>query len=356
MKSTSRPRAFLTHTPSDLSAFFPSGALERLRAIAHVDVNPSAKHLTPRELDSHAPDANYLITEWNTGTDEAYLRHNPSLVGVVRVGVEILNVDVAAATEHGVLVVNLPGIHQTPVIELTLAFMIMLARRVPQFEQELRSGETQLSYNVALGRGIPSLKPGFGLEGATVGLVGLGYIGAGVARLLRHMGAQVLVYDPYVDTVPDGAHMVNLDELLRRSQIVSLHAKLTPESRHMIGHRELAMMRPDGYLVNTARGDLVDTEALVAALAAGSIAGAAVDVFEGEPDLAGNPLLHAKNCVVTPHMSGHTAATFERLAHGAVLAVEQMIHGELPLGIVNREAVHRPNFRLSTRQVGGIAP
>lgn len=356
MRDSRGPCVFLTHTPSDLAAFFPKAPLDRLREVAVVRCNPHRHHLAPRALDEHAGDVHYLITEWNTGADDVYFRKNDSLVAVVRVGVEILNVDLGAATENGVLVVNLPGIHQAPVIELTLAFILMLTRRIPLFEGQLRSGDIALSYNVALARGMPSIAPGYGLEDATVGLVGLGHIGAGVARLLDVMGAQVLAFDPYSDVAPDEVTMVGLDELLERSHVVSLHAKLTPESRHMIGRRELSLMRPGAYLVNTARGELVDSDALADALDAGGIAGAALDVFEGEPELAGQRLLAAKNCIVTPHMSGHTPTTFLRLADAAVLAVERMIGGEVPTGVVNPEVLQQPNCRVLKRERGRERP
>lgn len=341
-----RPRVFLTHTPSDLRSFFPRPALERLKGLADVTLNPSDEHLTPAELLRAAPDSHYVITEWATGADADYLEQNGSLIAICRVGVEILNVDIPAATANGVLVVNLPGVHATSVIELTLAYMIVSARKALMFDRETRAGRIPIAYNVALGLGQELPEPGFDVKGSTIGLVGIGFIGAGLARVLDFMGARVIAYDPYATTPPAGVELVGrLDELLERSDIVSLHAKLTPETRRMIGARELGLMKPSAYLINTARGDLVDNEALAEALHAGTIAGAAVDVLDTEPRFAGHPLLSAPNCIVTPHMTGNTVATMQALADGAVDAVARLQQGELPAGIVNPDVLRSPALR-----------
>jgi len=340
-----RPRVFLTHTRSDLRSFFPRPALERLRSFADVSTNDSDEHLSPSELLRVAPESQYVVTEWATGADAAYLESNRSLIAICRVGVEILNVDIPAATANGVLVVNLPGIHANSVIELTLAYMIMSARKAPMFDRETRAGRFPVAYNVALGLGHELPAPGFDIRGSTVGLVGIGAIGAGLARILTFMGATVIAYDPYAASVPEGVEVVGLKELLERSDIVSLHAKLTPETDKIIGERELGLMRKSAYLINTARGGLVDNAALARALREGTIAGAAVDVFDTEPQIAGHPLLSAPNCIVTPHMTGNTVATMQALADGAVDAVEKLHGGELPAGIVNPAVLQSPQLR-----------
>lgn len=343
---------FLTHTPSDLRHFFPQSSIERLKRIARVTSNPNDDHLTPEQLLAVAPNAEYIITEWATGADAKYFEKNTSLIAICRVGVEILNIDISAATANGVLVINLPGVHQTSVIELTLTYMIMSARKVPTFEQQLRDGRIAIAYNVALGLGHDLPSPGFDIHGSTIGLVGLGFIGTGLAKILLFMGANVIAYDPYATYVPEGVDLVPLDELLERSDIVSLHAKLTPETRHIIGARELGIMRRHAYVINTARGELVDNKALAEALHNGTIAGAAVDVFDTEPQIQGHPLLTAPNCIATPHMTGNTPRTMKALADGAVLAIERLCKDEQPGGIVNFEVLERPNLRWRKRGSG----
>jgi D-3-phosphoglycerate dehydrogenase len=330
-----RPKVFLTHTPADRRYFFPASSLDDLRSFSDVALNDRQEHLSPAQLLAAAPDADFVITEWATGADAAYFDSNRKLVAIARVGVEILNIDIEAATRHGVLVLNLPGVHQTSVIETTLAYMILMARKVLTFDRELRSGRIPLAYNVGLGLGMDLPEPGFDICGSTVGLVGLGFIGTGLAQLLTVMGARVLAYDPYVSQPPASAELTSLDELLSRSNIVSLHSKLTPETRHIIGRRELEQMQTHAYLVNTARGELVDNAALAWALREGVIAGAAVDVFDSEPDIANHELLSAPNCLVTPHMTGHTPRTMKALADGAVDEVRKLVVGERPKGVVN---------------------
>ncbi len=339
------PRVFLTHTPADRKHFFPASSLEELRSFATVTLHDEPEHLSPRALQEAAPDAHFVITEWATGADEAYLEANRDLIALFRVGVEVLNIDLAAATRAGVIVVNQPGLHHTSVIELTLAYMIVMARKVPMFERELRAGRIPVSYNVGLGRGMLFPAPGFDLRDSVVGLVGLGFIGAGLAHVLNLLGAIVLAYDPYVTEPPEGVVTVPLDELLWRSDIVSLHAKLTPETRHIVGRRELELMQRHAYLINTARGELVDNLALAEALHAGTIAGAAVDVFDSEPDIADHPLLHAPNCLVTPHMTGNTPRTLRLLADSTVADLRRLVAGELPRGIANPEVVESEALR-----------
>lgn len=341
-----RPRVFLSHTLADRRWFFPEESLGDLREFADVRLHDGADHLTPMQLLEVAGDVDFLVTEWATGADATYFERNRKLVALFRVGVEILNVDIDAATREGVVIANLPGIHQTSVIELTLAYMITMARKVPTFERELREGRIEEAYNVGLGAGLDYPEPGFDIYGSTVGLVGLGFIGAGLARLLLAMGATVLAYDPYVRDAPEGVRLVDIRELLSTSDIVSLHAKLTPETRHIIGAPELATMRRHACLVNTARGELIDNVALAEALTAGVIGGAAVDVVETEPRFAGHPLLSAPNCLITPHMTGHTRRAFRALADGCVASIRAMSVGDPPSAIVNKDVLGQPNLRL----------
>lgn len=341
-----RPKVFLTHTPADRRYFFPGSAIDDLRSFADVTLHDTEEHLSQVDLLRVANDADFLVTEWSTGADAEYFRQNRNLVAFCRVGVEILNVDMEAATQEGVLITNLPGIHHTSVIELTVAYMIVMARKVLTFQQELRDGRMPVAYNVGLGLGMDYPPPGFDIHGSTIGLIGLGFIGRGVASLLQHMGATVIAYDPYVHEAPVGVELVLLDDLLDRSDIVSLHAQLTTETRRIVAERELARMQRHAYLINTARGDLVDNAALAEALTRGVIAGAALDVVDTEPDFAGHPLLSAPNCLVTPHMTGHTPRTMKALADGCVAAIRAMAAGELPANIVNPAVLERPNLRL----------
>ncbi|WP_433375487.1 2-hydroxyacid dehydrogenase [Actinoplanes sp. CA-142083] len=222
-----------------------------------------------------------------------------------------VNVNVAAAAERGIEVRSTPGRNAPAAAEHTLALMLAALRRIPDVHPTVRGGEwrSDLYALDAAGRE---------LSGATVGLVGYGAIGARVARILAAFDASVVVYDPYaagVDTVS------TLDELLSRADVVSLHARLTAETHHMIDAAALGRMPRGAVLVNTARGGLVDYDAVVDALESGQLGAAAFDVFEAEPIPAGSRILTARNVVLTPHLAGATVQTAERAATMAAEAV-----------------------------------
>lgn len=222
-----------------------------------------------------------------------------------------VNVNVAAAAERGIEVRSTPGRNAPAAAEHTLALMLAALRRIPDVHATVRDGRwrSDLYALDAAGRE---------LAGTTVGLVGHGAIGARVARILRAFDAEVLAYDPYAAGVP---LVPTLDELLSRSSVVSLHARLTPETRHLIDASALARMPRGAVLVNTARGGLVDYDAVVDALESGHLAAAAFDVYDPEPVPPGARLLTAPNVVLTPHLAGATVQTAQRAATMAAEAV-----------------------------------
>ncbi|QSB15811.1 2-hydroxyacid dehydrogenase [Natronosporangium hydrolyticum] len=219
-----------------------------------------------------------------------------------------VNVNLAAAQQHGVQVRNTPGRNAVAAAEHTVALLLAALRRVPELHADLRAGHWD-------GSRYALTEVGEELAGNTVGLVGYGEIGRRVARVLRAFDAQVLVSDPYLDTATlEGAETVSLPELLARSRVVSLHARLTEQTRHLIGAAELAAMPRGAVLVNTARGGLLDYPAVVAALASGQLGAAALDVFDVEPLPPDAPILTAPRVVLTPHLAGGTRQTAQRAA------------------------------------------
>src|SRR5579875_1565095 len=230
-----------------------------------------------------------------------------------------VNVDVAAATELGIPVVNTPGKNAEAVAELTIAFALLLIRRVPGASRHLADGGGAAGSVFGglefFGREAPSL---------TLGLVGLGHVGREVARRARALGFAVAGHDPLPAAVP-GVELMPLDALLQRSDVVSLHARLTPRNRHMFSHAQFARMRPGAYFINTAREALVDEEALRQALADGRLGGA------------------APNVLVTPHIGGATAETLARGARRAVAAVAEVLAGRVPADVVNPEVLAAGN-------------
>jgi D-3-phosphoglycerate dehydrogenase len=240
-------------------------------------------------------------------------------------------VDVAAATARGIPVVNTPGKNAEAVAELTIAFALLLIRTVPQASRHLLEGggfaESVFEGREFFGAEAPSL---------TLGLVGLGHVGREVARRARALGFTVLAYDPVPPADP-GAELVSMDELLTRSDIISVHARLTPENGRMFAREEFGRMRPGAYFINTAREGLVDEDALRQALERGQLGGAALDVLERT--VGRHPLLGLPNVFVTPHIGGATAETLARGARRAVAAVTDLLAGRVPANVVNPQVL-----------------
>ena len=247
-----------------------------------------------------------------------------------------VNVDVAAATERGVPVVNTPGKNAAAVAELTIAFALLLIRAVPRASRYLAE---RGSFAESVFEGSEF----FGKEAAsvTLGLVGFGRVGREVAARARALGFTVLAYDPLIPEVAaDGVDLVPLEALLERSDIVSVHARATPENRHMFSHAEFARMRPGAFFINTARESLVDEPALRAALAQGVLGGAGLDVLERPPAGTRHPLLTAPNVVVTPHIGGATAETLARGAQRAAAALASLLAGRVPDNVMNPQVLN----------------
>ena len=249
-----------------------------------------------------------------------------------------VNANLEAATKHGVAVCFAPGRNAAATAEHTLGMMLAATRRIPQTHADLAAGVWRGDYymydNVA-----PEL------EGATVGLVVYGAIGSRVARMLKGFGAHVLVFDPYVDaeTLGDDGKQVELDELLSRSRIITLHARVTPETAGMIGAKQIAAMPTGSVIVNCARGALLDYDALCDALDSGHLFGAAFDVFPQEPIPAGSRLLSTPNIVMTPHLAGASKETAAKAAHIVAGDVRRYLRGEPLAHCANPDALNSSN-------------
>ncbi len=256
------------------------------------------------------------------------------LRAIARAGVGVDNIDVPAATRLGVVVMNTPGGNTVSAAEHTVALMMALARQIPAADAKMKAGGWDRAKFV-----------GTQLTGKTVGILGLGRIGLEVAKRATGLGMTVLGFDPFVtvakaaelgiDAVPD------LAALLPRIDFLTVHVPLTPETRHLIGAAELARMKPTARVLNVARGGIIDEHALAAALVAGTIGGAAVDVFEAEPPPADHPLRTAPNCVVTPHLGASTVEAQENVALEAAQLVADFLERGVVANAVNMAAVDR---------------
>ncbi len=247
------------------------------------------------------------------------------IIGVLRGGTE--NVDIATATARGISVLNTPGRNARAVAECTLGLMLAEVRNIARSHAGLRSGRWEREFPNS--QAIPELC------GKTVGLVGYGAVAQLVAHYLEAFGSRILAYDPFFQGDSAPAQLVPLDDLLRHSDIVSLHARLTADNHHLIGADELAIMKRSAILVNTARSGLVDEVALVRALRERTICGAALDVFDTEPLEADDPLLQLDNVTVTPHLAGSTIDTFRNSPALMARHLIRLLTTEERLPIVN---------------------
>jgi len=246
-----------------------------------------------------------------------------------------VNVDVAAASARGIPVTNAPGRNAEAVAELTIALALMLIRGVAVSARYLIDGG-QLARSTFEG----SQFIGGEAASMTLGLVGLGNVGREVAARGQALGFTMLGYDPALpDTIPSGVTMVALDDLLSRSDLVSLHARATADNRHLFGAAAFARMSRGALFINTARESLVDEDALAEALANGTLAGAALDVAERRPAGDRHPLLDLPNVIVTPHIGGATRETLRRGAEMAAAAVASVVSGSTPNHLVNPEVL-----------------
>ena len=280
----------------------PGDALDRLAAEHEVEVWPEQLPPGRDELLARAPGLDGLLSLLTDPVDAELIEAAPRLRAISNYAVGVDNVDLEAAATRGIPVGNTPDVLTDTTADLAVALMLGISRHLVEGDAYVRRGEWRTWET--------GLLLGHDLHGSTVGIVGFGRIGQAVARRLEGFGCEIL------HTSRSGG--VPLEELLDRSDFVTLHSPLTPETRGLIGDEALARMKPTAYLVNTARGPIVDSDALGRALHAGRIAGAALDVTDPEPLPGDHPLLGAPNLLVLPHLGSATEATRARMADMAV--------------------------------------
>jgi glyoxylate reductase len=290
----------------------PGPALDRLLEAHEVDVWPHRLPPTPEELREHSAGVEGLLTLLTDKVDAALLDATPNLRAISNYAVGTDNVDLEAATARGIPVGNTPDVLTDATADLAFALLLALARRLPEGEHDVRNGQW-VTFE-------PDHNLGAEVAGATLGIVGFGRIGQSVARRAEGFGMEVL------HASRSGG--VDTEELLERSDFVSLHCPLTPDTLHLIDDAALARMKPTALLVNTARGPIVDTDALLRALQAREIGGAALDVTDPEPLPADHPLLLAPNLLVVPHIGSATVRTRHRMTEIAVANLLAALAGD----------------------------
>ncbi len=317
-----------------VTRMLPLSALERMNGRLDWSVNPEDRVLERAELLAAVNDVDGLLCLLTDTIDAEVFDAAPRLKVVANYAVGYNNIDVAEASRRGILVTNTPGVLTETTADLTWALILAIARRIVEGDRFMRAGKFT--------GWAPMLLLGSDVYGKTLGIVGIGQIGQAVARRALGFNMRILYHDqwelPPVAEQLLHADDVSLEELLQQSDFVTLHVPLLPETHHLIGARELEMMKPTAYLINASRGPVVDETALVEALRNGVIKGAALDVFEEEPAMKPG-LAELDNVVVVPHLGSATIETRTAMADLAVDNLLAFFSGERPPTPVNPEVL-----------------
>lgn len=291
-------------------------AHEILEEYGLVTVRPKQSSATEEELLNELEDVVAIITGLEPITGRI-INSAPRLKVIVKHGIGVDNIDLDAAKKRGVIVANSPGTNREAVADLVFGLMLSLARKIPQADSQVREGKWPKVF-------------GQSVWGKTIGIIGLGVIGRSVVQRAKGFNMTVLAFDKFWDEEYAGANGViysDVEGILKEADFVSLHVPLMEETRNLIGAAQLDMMKPTAYLINAARGGVVDEAALFNALSEGKIAGAGIDVFSSEPPIS-SPLLELENVILTPHMGGFTDGALSMTSEYAAQAVVDVLEGK----------------------------
>ncbi len=314
-------RILLTHSPEALALYYGERALKGLQNLGEVKLHEGREPLQGEQLIRAAENCEMIVSYRQSPGPAEIFQRLPKLVAFLRCAIDIRNIDVAAASGAGVLVTQASAGFVTAVAEMVLGFMVDLSRGVTRSTMDYRGGQ------------VPKAAMGKELRGSTLGVIGYGAIGREVSRMGKALGMRVLVNDPYVKDV----EQTSFDELLRRSDYVVPLATATGETENMMNAAAFAKMKKSAFFINVSRGNLVDEQALEAALDAGRLAGCAMDVGRA-PDQMPTPRLAARRDVIaTPHAAGLTAPAIEHQSLETVAQALEILEGRAPKGAVNAE-------------------
>lgn len=316
-------KLLLTHVPQARNQYYGARALKRLAELVEVVAHEGDAPLHPTGVIAAARDVDFIIADRATAMPGEIFAGLPRLKAVMRSAIDIRNIDVAAASQAGVLVTHAEAGFVKSVVELTVGFLVDLSRGVSRSVAAYQAGHA------------PEIKVGRQLAGSTVGIIGYGRISRELAPLLATMGMTVLVSDPYAQVDDRRFVKLPLEELLGRADYVVCLAIANEETENLMNAAAFARMKPDAFFINMSRGNLVDEAALTRALREGRIAGAAMDVGRASDQMPSLELARLPNVIATPHIGGLTPPASESQAFDTVRQVEALVKGEVPPGAVN---------------------
>lgn len=322
-----RPRVFATRR-------MPSPGIELLSGECDTTVHEGREPIDRAEFLRVMADKEGLVCIPGDRVDREVLDAAPMLRAVATCSVGYEHIDVGEATKRGIYVGYTPGVLTDATADLAFALLVTSARRIAEADRYVRAGKWRVGFDLGFMLGQP-------VWGATIGIIGFGRIGQAVAARAGGFRMKILYHDAVRHTAEErslGAEYSSLDGLLSASDFVSIHVPYLPETHHLIGERELRLMKPDATLINTSRGSVVDEAALVRALEAGWVASAGLDVYEREPLDTESPLLHMENVTLAPHIGSATTPTRSRMAELTALNLLAALRGEAPLHWLNPDA------------------
>jgi len=327
VNSMPKPKVYVTRELSERG-------LKIIKENFDAEVWPEYAPPPKKVIIEKAKNVDALVTLLSDKIDAEVFEAAPNLKIVAQMAVGFDNIDVQEATKRSIYVTNTPEVLTETTADFAWALLMSVARRVVEADKYVRTGQWKVGWH-------PSMMLGRDVHGATIGIVGAGRIGYALAKRAKGFDMKILYYDviPRPEMEELGAKPVNLDELLKESDFVSIHVSLMKETQHLINAEKLRLMKRTAYLINNARGPIVDEKALYRALKEGRIAGAGLDVFEQEPTLVDNPLLKLDNVVVAPHISSASQETRSRMAEIAAENLVAFFEGRKPPNLVNPDVM-----------------
>ncbi|MEQ6358763.1 D-isomer specific 2-hydroxyacid dehydrogenase family protein [Thermoanaerobacter thermohydrosulfuricus] len=325
---------------SSFGKHFPDH-IEKLKALGEVERFELPHDMRGKALAEKLMGYSVIIASVKPYYDREFFEYKDKTLLITRHGIGYDAIDIKSATEKGTLVTKVAGIvEREAVAENAIALLMDVMRRVREASLRVKEGKWQERASFM----------GYEIKDKVAGIIGIGNIGSRVAEILKYgFGAKVIAYDPNLseeEIQKRGAQPVSLEELLQTSDIISLNASLNGKNYHMLSHKEFSMMKKNVFIVNTARGELIDTEALIKALKEGKVAGAGLDVVEGEPIDDNHPLLAFDNVIITPHTSAYTYECLRGMGDKVVSDVEKVLRGEIPDGVINKEVLERESWKI----------